>query len=35
MDTLGLLDTFIIDYHRHELQLRVRETVSNSFVRGS
>lgn len=24
MDVLGLLDTFIIDYHRHELQLRMR-----------
>jgi len=23
MDTLGLLDTLIIDYHRHELQLRM------------
>ncbi len=25
MDVLGLLDTFIIDYHLHELQLRVRQ----------
>jgi hypothetical protein len=24
MDVLGLLDTFVIDYHRHELQLRMR-----------
>lgn len=24
MDVLGLLDTFIIDYRRHELQLRMR-----------
>jgi hypothetical protein len=24
MDTLGLLDTLIIDYHRHELQIRTR-----------
>jgi predicted aspartyl protease len=24
MDVLGLLDTFIIDFHRHELQLRMR-----------
>jgi hypothetical protein len=23
MDTLGLLDTLIIDYRRHELQLRM------------
>jgi predicted aspartyl protease len=23
MDVLGLLDTFVIDYHRHELQLRM------------
>jgi hypothetical protein len=24
MDVIGLLDTVIIDYHRHELQLRMR-----------
>jgi hypothetical protein len=24
MDVLGLLDTFIIDYRRHELQFRMR-----------
>ena len=24
MDVIGLLDTLIIDYHRHELQLRMR-----------
>ena len=24
MDALGLLDVFIIDYRRHELQLRTR-----------
>jgi predicted aspartyl protease len=24
MDVLGLLDTFVIDYHLHELQLRIR-----------
>ena len=26
MDALGLLDVFIIDYRRHELQLRMRAT---------
>ena len=26
MDTLGLLDTLIIDYRRHELQLRMLNT---------
>jgi predicted aspartyl protease len=25
MDSLGLLDTFIIDYRRHEVQLRIRD----------
>jgi hypothetical protein len=24
MDVLGLLDTLVIDYHLHELQLRIR-----------
>jgi hypothetical protein len=28
MDVLGLLDTFIIDYRRHELQLRMRTNRS-------
>jgi hypothetical protein len=25
MDALGLLDTLIIDYRRHELQIRMRD----------
>jgi len=25
MDTLGLLDTLIIDYRRHELQIRLAQ----------
>ena len=25
MDALGLLDTLIIDYRRHELQIRMRQ----------
>jgi predicted aspartyl protease len=35
MDTLGLLDTFIIDYKRHEVQLRVREVPGQGFIRRS
>jgi predicted aspartyl protease len=35
MDTLGLLDTFIIDYHRHEVQLRVHDTHYVGFVRAA
>jgi hypothetical protein len=27
MDVLGLLDTLIIDYQRHELQLRLPEEL--------
>jgi hypothetical protein len=30
MDTLGLLDTLIIDYRRHELQLRTRSVDDES-----
>ena len=26
MDSLGLLDVLVIDYRRHELQLRMRKT---------
>jgi predicted aspartyl protease len=32
MDTLGLLDTVIIDYHRHEVQMRVHTANAPSFV---
>jgi predicted aspartyl protease len=31
MDALGLLDVFIIDYRRHELQMRVRGSRSSSI----
>jgi predicted aspartyl protease len=35
MDTLGLLDTIVIDYHRHEVQLRVHNSFDPGFVRRS
>jgi hypothetical protein len=34
MDTLGLLDTFIIDYRRHEVQVRVHSFREPGFIRG-
>jgi predicted aspartyl protease len=34
MDTLGLLDTFIIDYRRHEVQVRVHNYREPGFIRG-
>jgi predicted aspartyl protease len=35
MDTLGLLDTLVIDYRRHELQIRIRETPEIQLRVGS
>jgi hypothetical protein len=32
MDTLGLLDTFIIDYHRHEVQMRANLVPAPGFI---
>jgi hypothetical protein len=34
MDTLGLLDVFIIDYRRHELQLQLRTRTPGEASRG-
>jgi len=33
MDMLGLLDTFVVDYQRHEIQLRSRSTLDSFHMR--